>query len=1775
MQKSEKNLDKLLKEWASKWRAERCLKTSVWNFISPGIDYLGATNDPKANISEAHKLSISFTQWIHDSSSELVPTRHNLSVDTKITTNDTDADTNEIYEKEIQTKKSSIFIKSNRLNFSGCIQIQLKVPNGIPGADSGLSLGVDGNQSFSNETSVTRETFSIQHYSYPYVCKRRSITTLRCFQIESQTTLRFTREIIINGFIVIKLFEEVVYKGNRQRNWAIPIVDVFTDMKRYSANDLSLKQLLEGFSVVGNSVHFTEETLHKDIQSEVNFETSYKPLDVVRFSPREIKSAVMLLYKDSLVFPRMFYPQNPILMNDTQFISLSIVNHSTHQDHVMKLVAQAETEEEKDESNDLIEHFYGLEGNTILPDTIFNAGYQKDRDNEARRILVTGTAGVGKTSLTQYLLYLLANDRFKNGGSRYEWGCLVVFRNLQNMTSDSNPCDAIDLLLKGLHMMWRKKNQPELNDSELELLKSGLKEDMSKGKVLLILDGYDEITEPIPEFLFQALNELLHYDHVVITSRPYAVHSLISEEKGCFGFKTTCRLEVTGFSNESISQYIKTFYTTPPITNEGDKITLIQSFLDQNPAVKGSCRVPINLELVCTIWQRHPFNSKFLSMTKLYNRVTHFLCVRYLTRHCDLTATESFKLSEEHILRKCVRPLGVLEYFGFCSLYYKKLFLRFDDEVLSHSVDEYIYSNGDLTEPGDLLLEQSKFGFINSTDSNGAFNGISSHYFHHLTFRDYFAARFLVSCLQAEVHLEDKAFYRRNSYFDAHRWMGSQDSVSEYIRKNKYKNSFTMTLWLLVGQLSSIADNRSLEHVFEILLDEGGGSHFGINSINLLVRSVDEAEYSMAKLLPPVLVDKIYDAIGRWIITSINNNYLFPSVEESRRVWHAFKLSPWLVHQERFIKVLTSLTREICVNRTRFFAFIEFLDLCEEKRKIVYKTLVQHNFVQHKINYVANDPILEIGEITNKDIDLALNTLPFIDFIQKFDCLKRMLALTGIKKVISKFFLSVRIVFTQIYSFLQYLSTLQKVEHIRQFRELGDSIEGFYSELTDFIRMGLEKSTEEFRVNSITCLCEITAARVSLFNEYYFFDHRTYDLQFAIASKMLLQKAVSEEQLFFAAIFRQLSTLSCLPRLPCHYYGTLTTRTAVPSNEHKPTPVVHLLKSLLNEPSEENRVEVLRLTISFLVKVFSLLYFIGAGGRTIICQGLDARVFMERRIPGQSLDRCMRNLLTDSDLVWAFDLMTTVVMDTSLPILQRDALSACGKFVGISLMLDVNPGTSDVVARSIHILQRFAETCYSLDSKLMLVDAILEVMVCAFGRHEIHYCGRFEYHSVHSASLYKEIFLSESCKSILSLVPVSQSSDPLSCEFIVKRFSVILWAAVFCGGSTRKDCVAICQAYITAFSPICDVQQDLLIPNTVLLDHYILLTTVVARNGLAIGRKLNFKFQDGDPSMYHTTSLFRYLLLEFVKDFAHLYKYKHISSLCLYELWDENTYDLLDPGYLLSPDGITALQKEFFEIFQTLSEEETVDWESDVIMGRSFLMEVVEYLLPSLSSLGGMRIEKFPSLFECDMSIILKFLEKTSIDILWNYYFKIDSDCDKARQNLFTTLVVRFVSEGGAFFIEGNCLYYSRDSEYQGLPFNEEWNERIREDLMQAMINLEIPLLSRNNKSLERPKPANTDQKNNELMKVRSERDNVVTENIMLKEQLEEMKKSLDDIKQKLNRENAPQMHHVESVELPMQVNKDVPDRESIEFQPKRINAEVNNRARSDSTKYRIRFGLP
>ena len=243
-----------------------------------------------------------------------------------------------------------------------------------------------------------------------------------------------------------------------------------------------------------------------------------------------------------------------------------------------------------------------------------------------KHIIVSGAPGSGKTSLVRQLCKDLSSGSLPNG---YTLVVLVELRELILHLQNKEEAQLHHFLTK-----FKRKVDINLACKELE-------ESDGKG-ILLVLDGFDELDarmrgcQLLRELLSTESNYLPDCD-ILVTSRPVTCPDLLGLMQPLHR-----HIEILGFSEDRIASYVRNYFectcqppppsSKPPPSQSppsqplpsqmsaggGCEAEKLLSRLDQLLQVKGMCRTPVVLKIVCKVCQLLGADSLPANMTGIY-----------------------------------------------------------------------------------------------------------------------------------------------------------------------------------------------------------------------------------------------------------------------------------------------------------------------------------------------------------------------------------------------------------------------------------------------------------------------------------------------------------------------------------------------------------------------------------------------------------------------------------------------------------------------------------------------------------------------------------------------------------------------------------------------------------------------------------------------------------------------------------------------------------------------------------------------------------------------------------------------------------------------------------------------------------------------------------------------------------------------------------------------------------------------------------------------------
>ena len=340
-----------------------------------------------------------------------------------------------------------------------------------------------------------------------------------------------------------------------------------------------------------------------------------------------------------------------------------------------------------------------------------------------RKLIVEGNAGIGKTTLCTML-----SEEWASGETFTQFNCIFLLPLRDHLVSSASSLSDLMTLYHPDETVCRSVVQQ-------------IKRTRGKG-VLIIADGWDELSEEKRSknsFAYNLLfGRLLPLASVLLTSRPSASASLHS-------LPTVDRLvEVVGFSNENVKQYIESEFEKCP-----EKASSLIHELNSNPLIMNVCSVPLNCAIVCNLW--HTLDKMLpRTLTELYVQIVLNIILR---NHKKSFSESLISLTSFDSIPEDVRDFFWLACkFAFECLSRDK-FVFLEDEIASlfpknlHSRDKFLC-----------------FGLLQCARSLLPVGQGLSFHFIHLTIQEFLAALYLAT-LSSEEKIKVCEAHGKNDRF--------------------------------------------------------------------------------------------------------------------------------------------------------------------------------------------------------------------------------------------------------------------------------------------------------------------------------------------------------------------------------------------------------------------------------------------------------------------------------------------------------------------------------------------------------------------------------------------------------------------------------------------------------------------------------------------------------------------------------------------------------------------------------------------------------------------------------------------------------------------------------------------------------------------------------------------------------------------------------------------------------------------------------------------------
>lgn len=393
------------------------------------------------------------------------------------------------------------------------------------------------------------------------------------------------------------------------------------------------------------------------------------------------------------------------------------------------------------------------------------------------RVLIRGRAGVGKTTLCKKIVHdFLHRKLWNNCFDHIFWvplrGLKSLNKEVKNTTellrweffrNDTQKGDAI------AEEIWRKLHSTEYF------------------KAVFLLDGLDEISDQLDRGnrVYKILESIMELPYVIVTSRPHVSLPECMRREGQFHLE----LETLGFDSPQVEEYIRGYYVDLELesrTDHQDTPDKILKYLKKYPLIRSLMRIPVQLDALCFTWNAFKDGPEPRTMTDLYNSMASQLWADYLERIKNEVQIKS-RARKLEIDFRAKQDREKIEFLAFTGMHSNVIEFEGDhlDKIVSMiKIDpEKIFAQ--------LLGELS---FLRSSGGTSYADSDQSYHFIHLTYQEYFAARYFARQWESKKEIEC-----------LHLISGERKSLSpaHFLRDYKYQSRYGIFWRFVAGLLDS------------------------------------------------------------------------------------------------------------------------------------------------------------------------------------------------------------------------------------------------------------------------------------------------------------------------------------------------------------------------------------------------------------------------------------------------------------------------------------------------------------------------------------------------------------------------------------------------------------------------------------------------------------------------------------------------------------------------------------------------------------------------------------------------------------------------------------------------------------------------------------------------------------------------------------------------------------------------------------------------------------
>ncbi|QYS95437.1 NACHT domain-containing protein [Trichoderma simmonsii] len=425
-------------------------------------------------------------------------------------------------------------------------------------------------------------------------------------------------------------------------------------------------------------------------------------------------------------------------------------------------------------------HRSEIELSTIFSDRKGHGGCVK----HPRRILIRGRAGVGKTTLCKKIVFEFYRGTWTEWNKNFNRILWVPLRNLK-LQERMRPGYNYECLFSDEYFSL-PENRPDLAKNLSKAVAA------KNNTTLFLLDGLDEVSEYLDgeDIMSRFLQDLLKQPNVIITSRPSA-----TPPPGI-----DLELETVGFDDTQVNAYLDADLTIKP------NIDKVKSFLQDHWLLQDLVRIPVQLDALCYTWDDFDSGISPDSMTCIYQAIEQKLWKKDAVRLERILKSRAQSALPVELENRVKAETKILEILAFHGMY--------------HNIINFTSTHLDKVVPIFPLLELTlydtlgRLSFLRTSDSSSNFR-VRSYHFIHLTFQEYFAARYFVQHWTSGEQLSILDLGSRQKKASVRRL-----NADKFLKESKYSARYDIFWRFVTGLLYTGYEEEQLRRFFLTIEDQ-------------------------------------------------------------------------------------------------------------------------------------------------------------------------------------------------------------------------------------------------------------------------------------------------------------------------------------------------------------------------------------------------------------------------------------------------------------------------------------------------------------------------------------------------------------------------------------------------------------------------------------------------------------------------------------------------------------------------------------------------------------------------------------------------------------------------------------------------------------------------------------------------------------------------------------------------------------------------------------------